>query len=130
MIRPRPKTGLIVLDILLLSAAYCFMAWAKSGTSYLGKEYLIGFAVVIGLWICCSFYLKKYHVQTKEKPLYLFRVIIYPNLLTIALVAFIIYAFGTTLYSRMMVFGTFGIATLLEIVFFGLFVYAIRSQDI
>lgn len=128
--RPKANTGLIILDLFLLMVAYFFMAWLKSGPQYLEGQYLIGFFVVVILWIINSFYLKKYHITKKEKPLYLFRTLIYPNLLTTAFVAFIIYAFGTTFFSRMMVFGTVGIATLLEMLFFGLFTYAIRSQII
>ncbi len=56
------------------------------------------------------------------------RLLLYPNLLTTAFAAFVIYAFDTTFFSRMMVFGTVGIATLLEMLFFGLYTYAIRSH--
>jgi len=126
--RPQAKAGLIVLDLLLLTLAYFFMAWVKSGPQYLGGKYLLGFGVVVILWVINSFYLKKYHTAKKEKPLYLFRTLLYPNLMTTAFVAFAIYAFNTTFFSHMMVFGTVGIATLLEMLFFGLYTYAIRSQ--
>ncbi|MDF1549693.1 MAG: sugar transferase [Bacteroidales bacterium] len=123
----KARTGLIFIDIILLTAAYFFMAWVKSGPTYLSDRYLIGFGFTLVIWVICSFYLKKYHPHKSEKVLYLFRIIVYPNLLTIALLSFIIYAFGTTFYSRLMVFGTLGIATVLEFIVFGLYTYAIRS---
>jgi hypothetical protein len=130
MTTERAKTGLIITDILLLTVAYFFMAWVKSGPQYLSGAYLIGFVTTVGIWVVSSFYLKKYHAHKKEKVLFLIRIIVYPNLLTIAFLSFIIYAFGTTFFSRLMVFGTLGIATGLEFIFFGLYTYAIRSQAI
>jgi lipopolysaccharide/colanic/teichoic acid biosynthesis glycosyltransferase len=128
--RPKAKAVLIILDLFLVTVAYFFMAWVKSGSRYLTGIYLIGFGVVVVFWVINSFYLNKYHTVKKEKPLYLVRLILYPNLLTTAFVAFVIYAFNTTFFSRMMVFGTVGIATMLEMLFFGLYAYAIRSQVI
>ena len=123
----KARTGLIFVDIILLTIAYFFMAWLKSGATYLSDRYLIGFGITLIIWVICSFYLRKYHPHKNEKVLYFFRIILYPNLLTVALLSFIIYAFGTTFYSRLMVFGTLGIATALELVIFGLYTYAIRS---
>lgn len=123
----KANSGLILIDVLLLTAAYFFMAWVKSGSTYLSGRYLIGFVITLAIWIVCSFYLKKYHPRKSEKILYFFRMIVYPNLLTVAFLSFIIYAFGTTFYSRLMVFGTLGIATGLELIVFGLYTYAIRS---
>ncbi len=97
--------------------------------SYLSTKYLLGFGVILFLWIWSSFYLKKYHIGRREKPTFLLRKIIYPNLLALAFVSFIIYAFNTTYYSRMMVFGTFGVATMVEMAFFTLYTYLIASQE-
>ncbi|MEX2370670.1 MAG: sugar transferase [Bacteroidales bacterium] len=128
MSNPRPVQGLIVVDVLLLTAAYFFMAWVKSGPTYLSGSYLIGFGVTVAIWVICSFYLKKYHPHKEERVLYLVRIIVYPNMLTVAFLSFIIYAFATTFFSRLMMFGTLGITTVLELIFFGLYNYAIRSQ--
>lgn len=130
MSQTRARSGLILTDILLLTAAYFFMAWVKSGTAYLSGLYLLGFLATAIIWVLSSFYLKKYHLYKKQGILYLFRTILYPNLLTIAILSFIIYAFGTTYFSRLMVFGTLGIATALELIVFGSYIYAIRSQNV
>lgn len=130
MSRTRAKPGLIITDVLLLTTAYFFMAYVKSGPTYLSGSYLIGFGITVLIWVFSSFYLKKYHPHKDEKVLFMIRIVIYPNLLTVALLSFIIYAFGTTFFSRLMVFGTLGIATGLELIVFGLYTYAIRSQAI
>lgn len=126
----RSKPGLILTDVLILGASYVFMAGLKPVmVSYLSPKYLLGFGITLFLWVICSFYLKKYHITRNEKPIFLIRNIIYPNLLTLAFVAFIIYAFNTTFYSRMMVFGTFGTATMLEFFILGLYAYVISSPE-
>jgi len=126
----KPKPGLILIDLLILAGAYVFMAGLKPVmVSYLSTRYLIGFGVTLILWMVCSFYFKKYHIGRKEPPSFLMRNIIYPNLVALAFVSFIIYAFDTTFYSRMMVFGTFGVATLVEMAFFSLYTYLISSPE-
>jgi len=126
----RPKPGLVLTDILILLAAYLSMAFVKGGEGYLSGQYLLGFIIVLLLWIINSFYLKKYQIVKKEKPLFLLRTIVNSNLLTLAFVAFIIYAFNTTFYSRIMVFGTFGTASVLELLVFGFYAYALRAPQL
>ncbi len=126
----RPKPGLFIMDLIILSGSYVFMAGLKPVmVSYLNENYLIGFAVTLLLWIISSYYFKKYRITRKEKPTFLIRNILYPNLLALAFVAFIIYAFNTTFYSRMMVLGTFAVATVVEMLFFSLYTYFIISKE-
>ena len=126
----KPKAGLIAIDLLILAAAYIFMAGLKPVmVSYLSSKYLIGFGVALFLWMISSFYFKKYHISRKERPTFLLKNIIYPNLVALAFVAFIIYAFNTTYYSRMMVLGTFGAATVAEMFVFSIYTYLITSTE-
>jgi hypothetical protein len=128
--RKKPKTGLILFDLLTLGGSYVFMAGLKPVmVSYLSVSYLIGFGVMLILWMFSSFYFKKYLISRKERPTFLLRNIIYPNLVALAFVSFIIYAFNTTFYSRMMVLGTVGVATVVEIVFFSIYTYLLVSQE-
>ena len=128
--RKKPKNGLIAIDLLILAGAYVFMAGLKPVmVSYLSPKYLIGFGVTLCLWVISSFYFKKYHITRKERPTFLLRNIISPNFVTLAFVSFIIYAFNTTFYSRMMVLGTFGVATVLEVFVFSLYTYLISSTE-
>ena len=126
----RPKAGLIIIDLIILSGAYVFMAGLKPVmASYLSSKYLIGFGITLFLWMVCSFYFKKYHISKNEKATFLIRNIVYPNLLALAFVAFIIYCFNTTFYSRMMVFGTFGVASLVEMLVLSLYTYVLSSTE-
>ena len=126
----KPKAGLIAIDLLIFAAAYIFMAGLKPVmASYLSLQYLVGFGVALFLWMISSFYFKKYHISKKERPTFLLRNIIYPNLVSLAFVAFIIYAFNTTFYSRMMVLGTFGVATVVEMFVFSIYTYLITSTE-
>ncbi len=125
-----PKPGLIIIDLIILSGAYVFMAGMKPVmVSYLSVNYLIGFGITVALWVICSFYFKKYNISKNEKASFLIRNVAYPNLLALAFVAFIIYAFNTTFYSRMMVFGTFGVATVVEMIFLSLYTYLLVSPE-
>jgi lipopolysaccharide/colanic/teichoic acid biosynthesis glycosyltransferase len=126
----KAKPFLAITDIAILFSAYLLMVWFKSGPAYTSDRYLVGFSIALLTWVVTSFYLKKYHPHKDEKVLFLFRIIVTPNLITAAFLAFVIYAFGTTYFSRLMVLGTLGIATLLELIIFGLYTYAIRSQAI
>jgi hypothetical protein len=126
----KQRPGLIIIDLIILSGSYVLMAGMKPVmVSYLSTRYLVGFGITLFLWMFSSFYFHKYSISRKENPKFLIRNIISPNLVALAFIAFIIYAFNTTFFSRMMVFGTVGVATLMELVFFGLFTYLIASPD-
>ena len=128
--RKKPKNGLIAIDLLILAGSYVFMAGLKPVmVSYLSTRYLIGFGVTLILWLFSSFYFKKYHITRKERPTFVLRNLIVPNLVSLAFVSFIIYTFNTTFYSRMMVLGTFGVATAVEIFVFTLYAYLISSTE-
>lgn len=128
--RKKPKSGLIIIDLLILAGSYIVMAGLKPVmVSYLSHRYLLGFGVMLILWVFSSFYFKKYLISRKERPTFLLRNIIVPNLVTLAFVTFVIYAFNTTYFSRMMVLGTFGLATTLEIFFFSLYTYVLVSTE-
>ncbi len=124
------KTGLLIIDLLILVVAYVITAGLKPVMiSYMSNRYLIGFGVMVILWIFSSFYLGKYSISRKENPRFLLRNIIFPNVVAMAFVAFIIYAFNTTFFSRMMVFGTVGLATILELMTFSLYTYLVASPE-
>ncbi len=126
----KSKTGLIIIDLLILSVAYVFTAGLKPVMiAYMSNRYLAGFGVLLILWVLSSFYSGKYGITRKENPRFLIRNIIVPNLVALAFVAFIIYAFNTTFFSRMMVFGTVGVATVLEIMVFSLYSYLVASPE-
>ena len=70
----KPKAGLIVIDLLILAAAYIFMAGLKPVmVSYLSSRYLYWLRGELFLWMISSFYFKKYHISRKERPTFLFQ---------------------------------------------------------
>ena len=63
------KTGLIIIDLLILVVAYVVTAGLKPVmVSYLSNRYLIGFGVMVVLWIFSSFYLGKYAIIPEGEP--------------------------------------------------------------
>ena len=126
----KSKTGLVLIDLLILVGGYVITAGTKPVmTTYMSNRYLVGFAVLLALWLISSFYFGKYGISRKENPRFLMRNIIIPNLVALAFVAFIIYAFNTAFFSRVMVFGTVGAATALELMFFSLYTYLMASPE-
>ncbi|MBE9518250.1 MAG: hypothetical protein IMY68_06755, partial [Bacteroidetes bacterium] len=52
------KTGLLIIDLLILVVAYVITAGLKPVMiSYMSNRYLIGFGVMVTLWNFSSFYL-------------------------------------------------------------------------
>ena len=63
----KPKAGLIIIDLIILSGSYVFMAGLKPVmVSYLNTKYLIGFAITLFLWMVLSFYYNKYIITRKN----------------------------------------------------------------
>ena len=84
----RAKTGLIIIDLIILSGSYVFMAGLKPVmVSYMSPRYLIGFGITVFLWMFTSFYFKKYSISRKENPRFLLRNLISPNLVALAFIA-------------------------------------------
>jgi len=91
--RKKPKNGLIVIDLLIVGGSYIAMAGLKPVmSSYLTTRYVIAFGVLLAIWIISSFYFKKFHISRNERPTFLIRNIMVPNLVSLAFVSFIIYA--------------------------------------
>ncbi len=126
----KPRAALILFDLIFLSGSYVLVASFKPVmTSYLTGSYLTGLAVTVVTWFLASFYAGKYSISRKEQPTFLLHQIIIPNLAVLAILSFAIYVFNTTYFSRMMVLGTFGLATLLEMGFLSLYTYMLVSPE-
>ena len=47
----KPRAGLVILDLIILSGSYVFMAGLKPVmVNYLNTKYLIGFGITLFLW--------------------------------------------------------------------------------
>ena len=106
------------------------MAYFKPGTSsYLSSNYFIGFGILLLSWILFSIYFKKYQFKRKYSLDKVFRYIILSNLAALSLVAIFIIAFSITGYSRLMFFGTAGIATIIEIILANFYYLLIHTRN-
>ncbi len=114
----KKKTRLFFfLDTLIVILSFSIVAWYKPATkTFVIPHYGLAFLVFLGLWIICSTFTGKYnfqgmtHLSQKLKCLFLSNTIVLATGLTLLTLLEI------TNFSRLMVFGTFGLATLLEII--------------
>ncbi len=126
----KPKAALVIFDLIFLSGSFLLMAGLKPVmVPYISGRYLTGFAITLITWLVASFYAGKYSISRKEQPTFLFRQIIAPNLIVLAALSFLIYLVNATFYSRMMVLGTFGMTTFLEMGFYSLYTYMLVSPE-
>ena len=84
----------------------------------------IGFAAV---WLIASFIGDKYNIHKFKKLINLFYSIIRVDFIVVGMVLVAMYAFGRFEYSRLIVFGTIALSTVLEM-FFGIIVYTTLKQ--
>jgi lipopolysaccharide/colanic/teichoic acid biosynthesis glycosyltransferase len=107
-----------LIDILFISLAFilCFFYKYEVEYNYL-QNYLPSFILFISIWILLSFAFKKYQYQHDKKLNYFLSIILKSNLLTLAIAASIMYVIRESHYSRFIVLGTIGLATIFETTF-------------
>ncbi|MGC9343705.1 MAG: hypothetical protein ACP5E3_13460, partial [Bacteroidales bacterium] len=128
--RKTKVTWVLVVDVLLLTLSFLIMAAIKPGTpNYLSGKYLLAFGVLGATWILFSLYFRKYIFKKKLKLSKIFRRIFNSNVIAVAVLSFVIIIFEITYFSRLVFFGTVGIATLLELVLANLYYLLIHTQN-
>lgn len=104
-----------VLDLLVLFFSFCASILFKGS---LVKSYLDNYAypllIFSAIWIVSSFALGKYIFEDKRFR-YITRDILIANLITLSAVAILMYLLREFRFSRTVLFGTFGIATAIEL---------------
>ena len=107
----------ILADIFAVSVAFLFFIWLKPGSQrfYLPMYYK-PFLIFLFVWISVSFSIDKYRIYKKKSFNEVLFPIIVGDLIILATVTILIYAFQLFQYSRMIVFGTIGVSFVLEIV--------------
>ena len=117
-VRRHPLT---YLNILLLAAAFVIMVLFKPcSLTYFSQTYLIGFAILAGIWFILSFLLRKYNPKNPPSNSVSIH-IIFINTIIFGIIAIAMYGARSVGYSRWIVFGTIGIATLFELIFNGIY---------
>lgn len=114
-INTKHKYPYIILDILIFAISYLVIALLKQSPFIQNLQfYLSSFILLIIIWILGGLLLDKYSIHNKT---------IYQNInniikcgfLTIAIIGILISAFHFFKYSRLIIFGTIGIATIFEL---------------
>jgi len=123
------RATLIVIDFLLLFAAFCIINLIRLRSVGSAIEaYKLSFLVFAAIWIAVSLSFGKYGTEgTDFQPK--FKKIIVSNLVALAIATWLMFLFYFYNLSRVVVFGTIGIATLLEIMMLGTW-YLVKQSKI
>jgi lipopolysaccharide/colanic/teichoic acid biosynthesis glycosyltransferase len=107
-----------VIDILIIFGSFLFFIWIKPATVrvYL-PTYSPPFTFFGMVWILVSLIIAKYDFHKARKAKDVLISILITNLTILAIVTTLIYSFGAFYYSRLIVFGTILLATIIEILF-------------
>src|SRR6056297_553364 len=108
----------IFFDFVALFVALGLILWIKPGDSlsYFPK-YNIPLIVFISLWILISLVSKKYSAPQRLKLSRAFIYIIIVNLFITGIITLLMFLFQSQNYSRLIVFGTIGVAAIIELFF-------------
>jgi len=121
---------ILLLDIIILVLSFLLMAAFKPGTpNYLSMRYLAGFGTLLSVWLLASVYFKKYHLKRKIRLEKIIQRIFLSNLFAVSSVAIFVIGFELTGYSRLVFFGTAGIATFAEIFIANLYFLLIHTLN-
>ena len=108
----------LLADIAILAISFLTMAATKpSGLKSYGPSHLPFFAGLVLVWIVVSLVNGKMHRGKIINFTKLFARVIGSNFIAISIIALIMYLFREYSYSRIVVFGTAGLATVFELLF-------------
>lgn len=108
--------------------AFLFMVAYKPGSlNYLTSRYFAGFGLLFFSWALTSIYFKKYSFKKKHTLPVLINRIVISDLAALSVVSVFIIAFSITGYSRLIFFGTVGIAAIAEIIIGNLYFLLIHT---
>ena len=126
----RQNLFFIVLDIIILGASFLIMVSLKPGgpNTYIPR-YLNAFLLFLGIWIVFTVIYRKFDFATDPAFFSIVRNIIVSNLIVLLSVTFIMYLFRTVYFSRIIVFGTIGITTIVELIMGGIFSIFIKPES-
>lgn len=117
--KKRTRISILFLDLIFVAAAFCLSIWIKPSanpTHYIVK-YSLAFVAFAVLWVLLSLGSKKFQAGRYENLSQLYWNIIKTNVMVLALASLIMYTFRELEYSRFIVLGTIGFATLFELIF-------------
>jgi lipopolysaccharide/colanic/teichoic acid biosynthesis glycosyltransferase len=119
----RRKIIYILVDVLIVTASFLVFVWYKPATVriYL-PTYAKPFSFFLGVWLFVGFIIAKYNLHKARNTRDVIIPILITNLTILAVVTTLIYSFGAFYYSRLIVFGTMALSTVLELMLAYLFI--------
>lgn len=117
---------LCLLDILIVGFSFVWIAWQRSGTRVILREYsrpLFGFMVI---WITVSLLGNKYDLKPPKSVMKIITRIVSNNIMSLGIVFLLTFFFQLFTYSRFIVFGTILATSVLEIIIFILIFFTFR----
>jgi len=117
--KKRTRISIVSLDIIFVIGAFCLSVLLKptANPENYFIRYSIAFVAFVALWITVSLISKKFDIKRFDTLTQLYWNIIQTNIIVLALASLFMYAFRDLEYSRFIVFGTIGIATIFELIF-------------
>jgi len=125
----RHRITLLIIDLFLLVVSYMIITWIKSGLgSYLTSEYVIGLGILALIWLFLSGVFKKFFPRNPPRGSVTLHIIVI-NMLIFGTVVIIMYGARSLAYSRLVIFGTIAILTLLEIIVINIYRLSIQNGN-
>jgi lipopolysaccharide/colanic/teichoic acid biosynthesis glycosyltransferase len=110
---------IILLDLLIVFGSFLVIAWLMPGTiSRVIPQYYKSFLFFLMVWYVTSFVNGKYSIKKYDQlPRIILRILL-ANFIIIAIITVLLYVFNLFFYSRYLVLGVIGLASVSELIFF------------
>ncbi len=129
MAKHKQSIIIYLIDLVILTGSFLLVALYKPATArYLADDYLIAFIALLLIWSLSSFYFRKYSFRKKHTAGKLFRKVLLSNFFSLGLVLVSFVMFWVSGYSRLMLFGTIGLATTIELIAGSMYYSLIKTK--
>ena len=119
----------MLLDLIVLVGAFLLMIKLKPGSAnYIHSKYLSSFLSFTCIWIVISVLVKKYAYYEFENNTQVLRQVVISNIIALGIVTTLMYLFRIDYYSRLLVFGTIAITTIIEVLIGNLLFYMAKAK--
>ena len=107
----------MVLDIFIVIFSWLILAWYKPATvNTVIPSYLIPFLYFLGIWVIISSIAQKYSFNAKNSLRLKISSILTINAVIVAITLTALYLLEIVTFSRLLIFGTVGLSSVLEII--------------
>ncbi len=115
-----------LLDILIVGFSFFLVAWHRSGTRVILREYSRPFFGFMVIWITISFLGSKYDLSPPKKLKNIIAGIMKNNIMALGVIFVLMFFFQLFFYSRFIVFGTIILTTGFELIIFSSLFYTLK----